>query len=317
MKKVLLFTVVFVFTFLANAQTPIQEFNFDGTLGNINNDISFSGDIKFVSDRTGTANSAIRVTNSVIEMTALNLPVANSSRTVSIWVKYNDIAIVNYIWGYGSYYNAGYFGLLQQGAITSKSDLNLAGSGVANDVMVTTTIAQNTWYNYVVTYDGLTSKIYRNGKLIKASISPKKMTSGLVFAIGRMGTSVSINADIDDLKIYDVVLSGDEVVRLYNNTSILAPNDFAVVNASKKVGQIAVEESVKTSNAVSVKPELVLYNPVETKVIKSSEIYSEQGEKVFSGNKNQIDITTLPEGTYLLKVTNSTQNSNTQKLTVK
>lgn len=316
MKKILLFTVVFVFTFLTNAQTSIQEFNFDGTLSNLNNDISFTGDIKFVNDRTGTANSAIRVANSVIEMTALNLPAANSSRTVSIWVKYNDISKVNYIWGYGSSYNAGYFGLLQQSATTSKSDLNLTGCGAANDVIVTTTIAQNTWYNYVVTYDGLTSKIYRNGKLIKASISPKKMTSGIVFAIGRIGKTVSINADIDDLKIYDVVLSGDEVARLYN-TSVLAPNDFAVVNTSNKDGQIGAERSVKTSNKVYEKPELVLSSPIETTVIKSSEIYSKQGQKVFSGNKNQIDITTLPEGTYLLKVTNSTQNSNTQKLTVK
>jgi len=183
--------------------------------------------------------------------------------------------------------------------------------------MVATTIAKDTWYNYVVTYDGLTSKIYSNGKLIKASISPRKLTSGIVFAIGRMGTSVSINADIDDLKIYDVVLSGDEVARLYNNTSVLAPNDFEVVNTRKKDGQIGTEESIKTSNSVSVKPELVLSNPMETTVIKSSEIYSKQGEKLFSGNKNQIDITTLPEGTYLLKVTNSTQNLNTQKLTVK
>jgi hypothetical protein len=317
MKKILLFTVVFVFTFLTNAQTPIQEFNFDGNFSNAKNDISFSGDAKFVRDRTGVANGAIRVSNSVIEMTALNLPVANSSRTVSIWVKYNDIAIVNYIWGYGSSYNARYFGLLQQSATASKSDLNLAGYGPANDVMVATTIAKDTWYNYVVTYDGLTSKIYSNGKLIKASISPRKLTSGIVFAIGRMGTSISINADIDDLKIYDVVLSGDEVAKLYNNTSVLVVNDFGVVNTLKKDGKIGVEGPVKTSNAVSMKPELVLYNPVETTVIKSSEIYSEQGEKVFSGNKNQIDITTLPEGTYLLKVTNSTQNLNTQKLTVK
>ena len=60
----------------------------------------------------------------------------------------------------------------------------------------------------------------------------------------------------------------------------------------------------------------MLSNPVETTVIKSSEIYSTQGLKVYTGNKNQIDITTLPEGTYLLKVTNSAQSSNAQKLTV-
>ena len=211
---------------------------------NTKNDISFSGDAKFVSDRTGVANGAIRVTNSAIEATILNLPVANSQRTVSIWVKYNDIATANYVWGYGSSYNARYFGLLQQSTITTKSDLNLAGWGPTNDVIVTTTIAQNTWYNYVVTYDGLTSKIYRNGELIKSSISPRKLTSGIVFAIGKMGKTVSINADIDDLKIYDVALSDDKVAELYNSSPVLAPNDIPVVSSTaKKAGKKGVQKS--------------------------------------------------------------------------
>lgn len=314
MKRLLLLTVVFVFTFLANAQTPIQEFNFDGTFSNTKNDISFSGNAKFVSDRTGVANSAIRVTNSYMEVTVLNLPVANSSRTVSIWVKYNDITTANYVWGYGSSYNARYFGLLQQSTATAKSDLNLAGWGSANDVIITTTLAQNTWYNYVVTYDGLTSKIYRNGELIKSSISPRKLTSGIVFAIGKMGKTVSINADIDDLKIYDVALSDDEVAKLYNSSPVLAPNDIPVVSTTVKKG---VKKATIKTNVAPVRQELVLSSPVETTIIKSSEIYSTQGLKVFSSNRNQIDIATLPEGTYLLQIKNSAQNSNAQKLTVK
>lgn len=230
MKKIVLLIVMLLFTYAVNAQTPIQTFNFNGTLGNMNNDILFSGNAIFVNDRTGAANSAVRVTNSAIEATVLNLPVANSSRTVSIWVKYNDVTSVNYIWGYGSSYNARYFGLLQQSTESSKSDLNLAGWGPANDVIVTTSVDPNTWYNYVVTYDGLTSKIYRNGELIKSSISPRKLTSGIVFNIGKMGTSVSINADIDDLKIYDVALSSEEVTGLYNSSSVLAPNNGAVAS---------------------------------------------------------------------------------------
>lgn len=317
MKRKILYTAVLVFSFLANAQTPIQEFNFDGTFSNAKNDISFSGNAKFVADRTGTANGAIRVANGYLEATALNLPVANSSRTVSIWVKYNDISAANHIWGYGSTYNARYFGLLQQSTTTKQSDLNLAGWGPTNDVIVTTTLAQNTWYNYVVTYDGLTSKIYRNGELIKSSISPRKLTSGIVFTIGKMGTSVSINADIDDLKIYDVALSAEEVAELYNSSPVLAPNEVVSVSATTK--KSAKKGSVKpvkeTTVTTTAKQELVLSTPVETTVIKSSEIYSTQGLKVFTSNKSQIDITNLPEGTYLLKVTN--QNPNTQKVTVK
>ena len=314
MKKLLFLATAFVFTFSTNAQTPIQEFNFDGSFSNTKNDISFSGNAKFVRDRGGIANGAIRVVNSTIEATVLNLPVGNSARTVSIWVKYNDITAANYVWGYGSSYNARYFGLLQQNTSTTKSDLNLAGWGPANDVVVTTTLAQNTWYNYVITYDGLTSKIYRNGELIKSSISPRKLTSGIVFAIGKMGKTVSINADIDDLKIYDVALSGDEVAELYNSSPVLASNDVLIVSSTTIKAE---KKGTSKPNTAPVKQEVVLPSPVETTVIKTSEIYSTQGLKVYTGNKNQIDITTLPEGTYLLKVTNSVQSSNTQKLTVK
>lgn len=225
MKKMTLLAVVFLFTFSIKAQKAIHEFDFNGSFSNAKNDVSFSGNATFVNDRTGVPNRAIRVVNSYIEATVLNLPVANSSRTVSVWVKYNDLTKENYIWGYGSSYNARYFGLIQQKATDSRSSLNLAGSGDENDISVTTTVHPDTWYNYTVTYDGLTSKIYKNGELIRALEGPRKLTSGIIFSIGKKGASVSINADIDDLRLYDVALSDEEVVSLYKgNPSLTGKN---------------------------------------------------------------------------------------------
>jgi len=309
MKKITLLTVMLVFSFQVNAQTAIQEFNFNGTLSNTKKDISFSGTAKFVKDRTGTANNAIRVTNTVLEATISNLPLSNSARTVSIWIKYNDVSAANYIWGYGSLTNAQYFGLLQQSTTDSKSDLNLACWGPTNDVIVTTTIASGTWYNYTVTYDGLTSKIYRNGELIKSSISPRKLTSAVVFGIGRMGSAVSMNADIDDLKIYDVALSPQEVASIYENDSKLIVNDgVAMVTGAAN----AKKGSVKK---VTAKTNVVLPASLETINVKVSEIYSSEGLKVLSGDKSKIDIATLPEGTYLLKVSNLQHSTADNKLT--
>lgn len=297
-----------VFSFQVNAQTAIQEFKFNGNFSNTANDISFSGIAKFVKDRAGMANNAIRVSNTVLEATIANLPCSNSQRTVSIWVKYNDVATANYIWGYGSLTNAQYFGLLQQSTTTSASDLNLACWGPANDVIVTTTIAAGIWYNYTVTYDGLTSKIYRDGELIKSSISPRKLTSAVVFGIGRMGSAVSINADIDDLKIYNVALSAQEVAAIYNDGSSIAVKDaVAEVSPAKALTQ---KGSVKTITKKTVtKSDVALSNPLEAMDVKLSEIYSSEGFKVLSGDKNEIDITTLPEGTYLLKVSTNLHNS--------
>jgi hypothetical protein len=316
MKKTLL---LFVFTVQLFSQTPIQEFKFDGDRSNVENSNSFLGVAKFVDDRAGVAKSALRVDNTVLEITILNLPLSNTPRTVSVWVKYNDVSIANYIWGYGDFFNAQYFGLIQQSATNAKSDLNLASWGPTNDAVVSTSIAVNTWYNYTVTYDGLTSKIYRNGELIRSSLSPRKITSGNIFTIGAMAKKVSINADIDDLKIYDVALSSAEVAKLYDSSSFLAPNETVIAKTNATTVEYDAGLKSGKSNKVNsvAKQEIVLSNPIETAVIKSSEIFSTKGQKVLLSNKNVIDISSLPQGTYLLKVTSSSENSNAKQLTIK
>lgn len=286
MKKMTLLTVVFVFTFSINAQTAIQEFDFNGTFSNAKNDVSFTNNATFVNDRTGAPNRAIRINNSYIEATVLDLPFGNSSRTVSVWVKYNDLAKTNYLWGYGSsIYNARYFGLIQGNTVTSVSDLNLAGCGEKNDAIVSTTVDLNIWYNYTVTYDGFTSKIYRNGELIKSAVSPRKLTSGIILSIGKMGGDVSINADIDDLKIFDVALSETEVIALFKANPSLTLKSIVTANTSKKVDAKAVTKV-----------------PLEEGGIKTSEIFSTKGIKVFAGNTNMIDISSILDGTYLLQI---------------
>jgi hypothetical protein len=316
MKKIILLTVVLVFSSQVNAQTPIQEFNFNGNLSNTANTTSFFGDAKYTKDRAGAVNGALRVTNTIFEASMPNLPLANSARTVSIWVKYNDVTNANYIWGYGSLLNAQYFGLLQQSATDSKSDLNLACWGPSNDLIVTTTIVPDVWYNYTVTYDGLCSKMYRNGELIKSSVSARKLTSSIVFGIGKMGSSVSMNADIDDLKIYDVALTPQEVSTVYISGSIVASNNVVVAATNTKATIKKATVKTKTAPLATAKSSIVLSTPLETMNAKTSEIYSTQGLKVLSADKNEIDITKLPEGTYLLKVTNNQVSVTDKKLTV-
>ncbi len=141
---------MFVSVMNINAQNPIQEFNFNGTLNNAKNTISFMGTNNFVVDRMGNVNSAQRLVNKGIEAVIDDLPQNNTARTVSIWVKLNDISKPNYIWGYGSAYNAQYCGLLQQATSSSNSDLSLAGWGASNDVIVSTSVAKGIWYNYMM-----------------------------------------------------------------------------------------------------------------------------------------------------------------------
>lgn len=305
MKKLLL-TVLFVSYLNVTAQTPIQEFNFNGTLNNTANTTSFMGIDNFVADRAGEARGAQRLNNKALEAVIDNLPQGKSARTVSIWVKFNDISSANYIWGYGNAYNAQYCGLLQQGTSSSNSDLSLAAWGASNDVIVSTPLEKYVWYNYTITYEGATSKIYRDGKLLKYLEGMTRATNGTIFRLGEINTTIGINADIDDLKIYNVALTPEQVKDLYES--------------GKPVVAIAAAPTVelKTSKTVAAKGKTAA-KPANGKIITTSdvsgavkniEIYS-QGQKI--EGSNALNINDLPEGTYLLKITSSPAKKITSK----
>ena len=298
MKKLLL-TVLFVSYLNVNAQTPIQEFNFNGTLNNTANTTSFIGTNNFVADRAGVIKGAQRLNNKALEAVIDNLPQGKSSRTISIWVKFNDISNANYIWGYGSPLTAQYCGLLQQGTTSSNSDLSLAAWGASNDVIVSTPLEKNIWYNYTITYEGATSKIYRDGKLLKYLEGMVRSTNGNIFRLGEINTMVGINADIDDLKIYNIALTPDQVNELYESEK--ASNLLVAVVTETKTAKSAVK--AKTNQTIIASGDV-------SGTTKSVEVYS-QGQKLMGSNAT--NISDLPEGTYLLKITSTPSKKITSK----
>lgn len=292
---------MFVSYLNVNAQSPIQEFNFNGTLNNTTNTTSFIGANNFVADRAGVVKGAQRLTNKAMEAVVDNLPQGNSARSVSIWVKLNDIASANYIWGYGTAYNAQYCGLLQQGTTLSNSDLSLAGWGASNDVIVSTPLAKNTWYNYTITYDEKVSKIYRNGELLKSAEGITRSTKGNIFRLGEINTTVGINADIDDLKIYDISLTGEQVLALYNSFKPIA----SVASVAEPATAVKVKkDGVKAKTVAKVASSNIILKTDLNDVAKNVEVFS-QGQKIYGSNSNTVSISDLPEGTYLLKITNT------------
>lgn len=298
MKKLLL-TVLFVSYLNANAQTPIQEFNFNGTLNNTANTISFIGTDNFVADRAGAVKGAQRLNNKALEAVIDNLPQGKTARTISIWVKFNTISNPNYIWGYGNPLSAQYCGLLQQGTTSSNSDLSLAAWGASNDVIVSTPLEKNIWYNYTITYEGTTSKIYRDGKLLKYLEGMARSTNGNIFRLGEINTIVGINADIDDLKIYNIALTPDQVNELYESEK--ASNLLVAAVTETKTAKSAVK--AKTNQTIIASGDV-------SGTTKSVEVYS-QGQKLMGSNAT--NISDLPEGTYLLKITSTPSKKITSK----
>lgn len=306
MKKLLL-SLMFVSYLNATAQNPIQEFNFNGTLNNTQNTITFMGTNNFVSDRMGNLNSAQRLNNKAMEAVIDDLPQNNAARTISVWVKLNDISKANYILGYGTAYNAQYYGLLQQGTSSSNSDLSMAGWGASNDVIVSTPLAKATWYHYVITFDGKISKIYRDGVMLKSVTGIERSTKGTIFRLGEINTTVGINADIDDLKIYNVAMTDEQVAALYDESK---PIVAIVAEASTPKAVLVKTAAGKTKVAVKAAPSNTIIANSDVNGDKNVEVYS-QGQKII-GN-NSMSISDLPEGTYLLKITNAPSKKITSK----
>ena len=301
MKKLLL-TLMFVSFLNTNAQNPIQEFKFDGNLKSTDNTISFLGTPIFVNDRTGAVKSALRLTNKGFEVVVGDLPQGNKPRSISVWVKFNTITSPNYILGYGSPVNAQYFGLLQQAASAGNSDLSLAGWGATNDVIVSVPLAKDVWYHYAITYDGNTSKIYRNGELLKSVDGISRLTKGYILRLGELNTTVGINADIDDVKVYTVAMTDEQVMESYNSSK---PSNAVVASqstSSSNTVQKNIPVEVRSTTPVKLAAPATV-SPADTKIAsKIVEIFS-QGTKVIGANATNIG--DLPEGTYLLKVTNN------------
>ncbi len=300
MKKYLHVVLMLIPLVIVTAQKPIQCFTFDGNLLNSTLDIAFTGTSSYVVDRFGVPNKAIRLENSHLEAVMSNLPQNNAARTVAVWVKFNDVASANYLWGYGTPYNSQYFGLIHQAVFNATSNLSLAGWGASNDLIAKVDLSTKNWIHYVVTCDGKTSYIYRNGELIVKGDLPERLTKGKVFRLGKIDTVVGINVDIDDLKIYDLALSQEQVASLYSNERIVMPIKVAVV-------QKKMDASTKT-----LKAEIKTENELENAKSKGIEIYS-QGNKVLGSNQPILNVNDLPEGTYLLKVINMASKNGSSK----
>ncbi|SFC79062.1 LamG domain-containing protein [Flavobacterium phragmitis] len=298
MKKLLL-SLMFVSFLNTNAQNPVQEFTFNGNMNSADNTISFLGTPVFVNDRMGTPKSALRLTNKAYQAVVGDLPQDNKPKTFSVWVKFNAVTAANYILGYGTAVNGQYFGLIQQPAVSGNSDLSLVGWGDTNNVVVSVPLIKETWYFYSVTYDGNVSKIYRNGELLKSVEGIQRSAKGYILNIGKLNTATSISADIDDLRLYTVAMTDEQVREAYNSSkpAVSTPQP-QVASPIKKT----VTAPAKTSAPAPAAPVTASSNEAN-KGGKNIEVFS-QGKKLIGTDAS--NITDLPEGTYLIKVTNGT-----------
>ncbi len=106
------------------------------------------------------------------------------------------------------------------------------------------TLVNSTWYNLVGTYDGETLRAYRDGQLITSNTDPSGIpyTAAASMKIARHAVNNYFFAgDVDDVKIWNRVLSASEIQNLYLQGDGSSCNSLADSNSD---GVISISELI-------------------------------------------------------------------------
>ncbi len=148
----------------------------------------------------------------------VNIPLGKSPRTASVWVNPSvypgDFGLTAFAWGKSIQSQANMLGL-GRGSIVSYQ-------GWADDAPVTYNYPISKWFHIVTTFDGINASIYINGKLIGTSQKTNWDTaSGSLYIGTRIGADLGFfNGSLDEIRIYNRVLSRQEISQLYQIESL-------------------------------------------------------------------------------------------------
>ena len=167
-----------------------------------------------------------------------NLPVGDSPRTISCWIKSSEAPSSRNIFHYGTAEVAptNYHLFMQEGKYVG------IGNGYGYGILISSNdIGDETWYFITTVYEGSSSNIqhiYINGKLNTSDVISTTPNTVLAnnWRMGQfMGGLQSLLGSIDELKVYEIPLTEQEIWDHYKTTTtapdLLFPgNDSTLIN---------------------------------------------------------------------------------------
>lgn len=270
-------------------KTPIYHFEFNG-----NTQEKRDASLAFGNPNSGFVNNtAIRLNNNVQAINLPFLPQGFKPRTVAIKVFFESGALsqTNNVFSYGTATTSQSFGYDQETAIQANHYF------WSNDNIFSNPVNFGTYYTMVFVYDGLDTRIYKDGIQVDIS-SNTPNTAGTIFRLGRTTTGLGgfFNGRVDDLRIYNDTLSATEVAALGNSLS----------NESFSNNNLKFSLYPNPSNSI--------LNVDLSNELKLVEIYSLGGQKVLSSMEKRVNISNLSSGIYMIRVQDVDGNVATQKL---
>jgi len=182
-------------------------------------------------------------TDDYIEVTRTTALEPANSLTVSAWVKAPAQSNFGRIISHGSS-TQGYELILQTSGAGSKMEFNLGIGGVEYDVFSNGSVADSLWHHVTGTYDGKTMRLYIDGVLqtdtqaITGSVG-YSASNNLRMGVQENTTSNDYDGLLDEARIYNRTLSGNEVSQLYS----WAPGPVGYWKLEEKTGSTAYDNS--------------------------------------------------------------------------
>ena len=193
--------------------------------GNGNNGTVFKA--KKTKDRFGNSSSAYLFNgdSAYIKGSSSNFP--TQDRTISIWYKIDDYSNHNTIFGYGGgVCGTSFFGVVDANFSTD------AHCGIKPVVISNDSVGSNSWNNWIITSDDTKTDYYLNGvKIYEAYVSyygTDVIGKDFAFGCTSAGNGIApyadanvqfFKGDLDDIGIWNRVLSDSEITQVYRSNS--------------------------------------------------------------------------------------------------
>lgn len=206
----------------AGGRALIARYSFDGNLtdtsGNANHPIVTNGTPAFIAGRFGSALTFDGSGSSL--MLPANLLAGVTNFTLAAWVYWNGGSAWQRIFDFGNGTTQYLFLTPSSGSGTLRFAITTNSAG-GEQMVETTPLATATWQHVVVTRNGNTLKLYKNGLPVAtnlaATIAPAQFDPALNYLGKSQWPDPLFNGRLDEVYVYNYALSDTEITRLVNN----------------------------------------------------------------------------------------------------
>jgi len=182
-----------------------------------------------------------------VEASDASFPMGASERTMEAWINWDGTEGRSMILGYGSDFASAAYGYRLGDAYLGSVEFVGYGNG---DGQILFSLPPNVWTHLVSTYDGVNVKTYVDGALVSTQALSLNTVPSVGFRMGwgYDGDLTIFSGMIDEVAIYNRVLSDTEILQSYTSSSV--GNHYSIT--SGLVSYWEFEEGIGTTTTDSV-----------------------------------------------------------------